>query len=212
LVEKELVMSRWSVVLALALIVAMSAAVSAQTQPKKGGGRGMGGSGLGVSLLLMDKVQKELQLSDEQKGKLLMLGMQMQQGGNRGNVEKQLMSILRPEQLQRLKEIRLQIDGPAALTTSPELAKELELTAEQLAKLKTLQGPNRDKMRESLQGTPEQRHAKMLELRKEAMDKALEVLTSEQQEKFEKMQGKKVDLELPKPGPQGGWPRQPGPR
>jgi len=184
---------------ALMFCAAMAAVQPLAAQSKPGGGRGMGDPGLGVGLLLMQQVQDDLQLSDQQKAQLLMLGMQTQ-GGNRGNMQKQLASVLKPEQMKRLKQIHLQIEGPTALA-SPELAKSLGLSAEQVSKLKSLQAKNRKKMQEELAGmkgmTQSERHAKMLEFRKAAGTEAIGLLTPPQREMFEQMQGKKIDFKMP---------------
>ena len=141
----------------------------------------------------MDQVQKELQLTEEQRTKLLMIGMQMLQTGKRGNLEKQVNAVLKSEQRQRLKEIRLQLDGVSALL-NPKIGKELNLDADQIAKLRAIQT--------SVSSAPSAKagadqYLKLLAARKEATAKALEVLTPEQRKKFEKMQGKKVEFELP---------------
>ena len=60
-------------------------------------------------------------------------------------------------------------------------------------------------MRDSMQGlTREERMAKMPEMRKEMQTKALAVLTPEQQQKFEKMQGAKIEIDFSAIRPQGG--------
>lgn len=186
-------MNRTVVVSAMLIALVASTVAGAPTKTANKVNRGAGGPGLDASLLQMDQVQKELQLTEEQRTKLLMIGMQMLQTGKRGNLEKQVNAVLKPEQRQRLKEIRLQLDGVSALL-NPKIGKELNLDADQIAKLRAIQT--------SVSSAPSAKagadqYLKLLAARKEATAKALEVLTPEQRKKFEKMQGKKVEFELP---------------
>jgi Spy/CpxP family protein refolding chaperone len=213
-VERSFAMTRWPTVFALALAGILVAVLSVQAQQNDGppggrrGGRGpgMGGPGGGLMILRLEKVQADLKLTDEQKEKLRGLGQEAR--GNRENLDKQLAEILKPEQLARLKEIRLQVDGAGALSRNPEVAKALELTDDQKEKLQALQTEAREKMRDAMQGgedlTREARMAKMTEMRKEMQTKALAVLTPEQQKKFEKMQGAKIEIDFSALRPQGG--------
>ena len=217
-------MSRSLTVCALALAGTMLIAVSVQAQqnegqrPRRGGGQGMATiPGGGIGLLRLEQVEKDLKLTDEQKEKIRGLGREMRE--NRENAEKKLADILTPEQRDRLKQIRLQVAGPIALTADAEVAKALALTEDQVSKLKAMQREAGEKMRESFQGmrdlSPEERRAKMgemrqkmQEMRKDMTTKALEVLTSEQREKFEKMQGAKIDVDIfSRPRGPGGRPR-----
>ncbi len=206
-------MTRWPMLIAVALVGIMVAAVSVQAQPDNGppGGRrgdrvgprpgGPGGPGGGFMLLRLENVQADLQLTAEQKTKLEALGQEPRGGReNRENREKQIAEILKPEQLERLKQIRIQIEPGMALHNNPEVAKALALTDEQKGKLRTLREEAREAMREAFQDgedlTPQERRAKGVEMRKEMLEKALGVLTPEQREKFEKMQGAKIELDF----------------
>ena len=192
------------------------------------GGGMMGGPGGGfLGLLRNQDVQNDLQLTTDQKDKLRdaaqgmgnmrerMQGLQdLPQEERREKMqeimkevqektEKQLAEILQPAQLQRLKEIRLQVIGAAALAL-PEVAKALDITAEQTEKLKAIQQDMQDKMREAMQGaadlSQEERREKMRTMMqqgmKDAAAKALEILTPQQKEAFEKLKGKKLDIDL----------------
>ena len=145
--------------------------------------------------VVLPKLKVDLQLTDEQRAKLLMVGMQMLQSGKRGNLEKQVSAILKPEQRQRLKEIRMQLDGVNAML-GPKVSKELNLSADQLAKLRAIQTAARPAQAEK-NASPEQRYLKVIAMRKEATTQALKILTPEQRAQFEKMQGKKVEFDLP---------------
>jgi Spy/CpxP family protein refolding chaperone len=178
-----------------------------------------------MRLLRLPQVQKELNLSDEQKEKIREA---QRQGGRSGfgpgaptttppnpaqDEQKILTEILKPEQMQRLKEINLQAQGAAALKL-PEVIKELAITDEQKEKIGELESQLNEQRRKIFQeiisgALPEERPEKMAEARRE-IDKlqkkstqdALGVLTPEQREKFDKMTGKKIDLTPP--------PRRPG--
>jgi Spy/CpxP family protein refolding chaperone len=196
-------MTRLPMVFAMAVTAAMLAALSAQAQPAPGGGGGMRGGMMMIPLtrlVQVEKVAADLKLTSDQKEKLKALPPPTRD--NRADVEKQAAEILTPEQLERVKQIRLQLQGPVALA-SPEVAKALELTDEQRGKIQTVQQEAQAKMQEARQGardmTTEQRAEmmkKMQESRKETLEKILAVLTPEQKAKFEKMQGAKIELDM----------------
>lgn len=190
-------------------------------------------------LLQNEKVQKELNLTEEQKSKIreLVKGALEEMRERAGGMEsltpeqrrerfqklreqsaeraekarKQLLEILSPGQLERLKQLRLQIQG-LAVFTDPEVASALQLTEEQKQKLRQLHQEVQKQTREVWESarnlSREEREAKrgefrekMQQIHKEAMSKALDILTPEQKEKFEKMQGEKFDFGemFPKP-------------
>lgn len=100
------------------------------------------------------------------------------------------MEVLNPEQALRLKEIRLQVLGAAALY-EPELQKDLELTEEQVGKVNEYSQGEAGRMMELMQGArdPKALQKKVKEGR-EADEAALtKILTSEQIEKFKAKQG-----------------------
>ena len=112
-------------------------------------------------------------------------------------------AILTPKQKDRLKEIRLQVAGFRAFANA-EVAKALNLTEEQREKVRKLGGKVADLTKGLRDLSPRERRAKMAELgeklktaREESLAEGMKVLTPEQREKFEKMQGKKLEL---KPG------------
>ena len=76
-------------------------------------------------------------MTDEQIEKLKSLASQL--FADPANAVKTLGQILTPQQIERLKQIKLQAAGAAALSI-PEVAKALALTEEQREKLKTLAG------------------------------------------------------------------------
>ena len=94
------------------------------------------GENAGLRLLTNNQVQKDLQLTDEQRVQILTLTMELRE--NRGRVGQRLTEILTSAQLRRLKEIRLQVEGPAALNR-PDMIKALDLSLVQCAQLRALQ-------------------------------------------------------------------------
>ncbi len=142
---------------------------------------------------------------------------------------KKVEGILLPHQMDRLKQIQLQVQG-GSVTSNPKVAEELKITEEQKEKLRKIRDELQEKMRgfgEKFRGLrdleSEAREAKIKEireeitkLRKEAEEKALAVLTGEQRAKLEKMIGKKFEFDWSqmrrgrgrRPGGEGG--RRPG--
>lgn len=160
------------------LVAAMLFALSTAGWAQPGGGRGFGAGGFGggrgggdTFLLTMPEVQKELGITDDQKGLLDdMIADLRQNAGNRPDfgsfrdlsaeerekrmeelrkqgeerakqAEDALKAILNDQQFARYNELRLQRQGVMALTRS-EVSDKLGLTAEQKAKLEELR-PNR---------------------------------------------------------------------
>jgi hypothetical protein len=103
-----------------------------------------------------------------------------------------LEQLLTPDQLQRLKEIQLQASG-LDLWTEPAVAKELDLSDEQVKQLAALRdGYNR--RQQQLDGDFQQRFAKIRELNIERDAKALDLLTSAQKEKLAALKGSPFDV------------------
>lgn len=214
-------------IVTFALLLVSSAAVA---QPP-GGGRGFGGPGgpFGegvVGLIQTGEVQREIELSAEQEAELQALrntvrdeirdemrGMfrdmrdlsdqerqvRFQEIRERfetinKSVEARLQETLLPHQFDRLKQIdlqaRLQRNGAAALTEG-ELAETLGLTESQ-----------RDQLRERAEQVQQELNDKIRQLRLDARNQMLDVLTTEQRAKLESMLGPQFDL--PEPGPPGG--------
>ncbi len=147
--------------------------------------------------LRTEGVQKELELTDQQKDKLRAIGQEYYEQtrrdwtGFRGmsagerkkkyaeirqkNVErmkeirKQVEKVLSPGQLERLKQINLRTRGAAALA-NPRVLSQLEVTESQKQRLRQI--------REQLQ-------ERIRKLQQETLEKTLGVLTSEQRKKLE---------------------------
>lgn len=133
----------------------------------------------------------------------------------------QLKEVLSASQIERVQQIALQAGGSQALTR-PDVVKALDLTKEQQEKITGINQEFAKKLNElgpggrggraggggGAGGAPadfQGMMAKRQELTKERDSQATEVLTKEQQEKYEKMKGKPFDLaQLMQFGPGGG--------
>ena len=159
------------------------------------------------TLVKLPNVQKELNLTAEQKKQIqemesgggrgpgagtatTMIGPRGGIGGggrvtDRGSSQFQLAKILKPEQLERLKQISLQMQGVSALCNSQDTIDELGLTLEQQEKLKAVFMP-----------ASKQTGKKPMtsQLAQQVRENALKVLTPEQRERFNKMQGKRMTI------------------
>ncbi len=224
-------------IIAIVLSCAMLVVISAQAQPPRGGGMmgGMGmmggQGGMGFLILLRNQdVQSEIQLTADQKDKLQDLAQAARGSFTRGQnyqdmtddecaamrkqmqerqekMQKDVEELLTPEQLQRLKEIRLQVadsqGGTLAALSIPDVTKDLAFTPDQSHKLKNLQQSIADKGRELMQGgmnmSQDERAAafeKIQQAAKDASAKAADILTPEQKATLEKLKGKKFDIDL----------------
>jgi Spy/CpxP family protein refolding chaperone len=198
------------------------------------GGPG-GGPGGGMMMILQnEKVQKDIELDADQKEKIQKLATETREAmrakmGDMSNLsqeerrtkmqemrkdmeeetaktEKKIEGILLPKQLERIKQIQLQVQGVAALA-NPDVAKALELTADQQAKVKSINEESMKAMRDMFAGggrpSAEDRD-KMTKARKETETKLMDVLTADQKEKLEKMKGENFDVTVLRGGPGGG--------
>jgi phosphate starvation-inducible protein PhoH len=136
-------------------------------------------------------------MTDEQIEKLKSLASQL--WGNPANAVKTLRQILKPQQVERLKQIKLQAAGAAALSI-PEVANALALTKEQRENFKALQEQFRDKTHGAIQGAKniKQVRAILVEMREKNLESAVQALTPQQRKKFEKMKGPKINMDLSK--------------
>lgn len=207
-------------------------------QPPGGRGFGGGMMNSPAALLMIPEVQKELKLTDEQQTELkkftdpAAMRERMQQWGPKfqeaqgdrekmqalfremqAETEKELAKALKPEQMKRLKELVLQRGGALAAARDKELAGKLKLTDEQVSKLTKIQEELDADLRELRGpgggGPPDsETQKKMAAARKEAMTKAMGVLTDEQRKSWEEMIGK--PFEFPATMGRPGGRRPPG--
>jgi hypothetical protein len=146
---------------------------------------------------------------DERRAKMQVLAKEL-----KATIHNKLGDILLPRQLERLEQISLQVQGGAALFNA-DIVKTLKITKEQQDKLKALRDEFQPNMGMSLKSMPNesreqiqtrftQAHENMLKAIKEHHDNLLDVLTQEQRDQFDKMQGAKIGLDfstLMGPGP-----------
>jgi hypothetical protein len=203
--------------LAAACLAATFLAADASAQPPGGRGRGLGmGGGMShAALLRQEAVQADLGISADLKAKITSeLPERGPGGGGGGNLtdeqrqkwmeerrariaeeDKKIAGLLSPEQLARLKQIRVQALG-AGVLMDETLAKELSITDDQISKLQSA-------MRDMRQGgggggNPGEMRAKMTA-------KAMEILSTDQKAKLEALKGPSFDVsKLQMRGPGGG--------
>jgi len=203
--KEELLMPRSQTVLVWTLTGAILTALAARAQcnqPSAAGERPAAPTvsqtvGAGFELLRFEKVRDDVGMTDAQIEKLKSLASQL--FANPANAIKTLGQILTPKQIQRLKQIKLQAAGAAALSI-PEVATALALTEEQREKLKTLQEQFRDKTHGAVTGAKnlKQVRAVLAEMREKNLEAAVQVLSPPQRKKFEKMKGPKINMDLSK--------------
>jgi len=144
-------------------------------------------------------------LSQEDREKLF---AQFRERGEkqRKAIDEKINEILLPHQVDRLKEIALQIEGTRALMRD-EVAKELKITAEQKEKMQKVQADARTKMqaeiREIFQSGDREKIREAIEtMTKQTDTDTLAVLTTAQKTQFTKMKGK--EFKLPEGALRGG--------
>jgi len=187
-----------TILFSLLLVALTATSALAQNQ----GGRRFGGRGGGVArLLFRSDVQTDLQLTADQKTKLdaLRTSMRGQRGGAGGGTpptademkarrdeqQKQVAAILTPEQVKRLGEIAIQVAGDQAVL-EPDVQKQLDLTADQKAKIKDLQDKQREanqSIRDKVQSGEIQRDASrdLMQKNNQAMSDEIHKLLTEAQ-------------------------------
>jgi Spy/CpxP family protein refolding chaperone len=194
-------------------VLTMAVLIPAMAQPPAGrpggpfGGR-LGGPMLMLGLLRSQQVQQELKLTDQQRQRLEQLGEQWREKmrglrdlppeerrqkveGMRAEVEKQLATILNEQQMKRLKQIALQVEGYAALER-PEIADQVGLTKEQRQKIRDILRQADEKRREAFQQGQGDRQAafqRMREIRQWVDGEIEKLLTAEQKKKWQELVG-----------------------
>ena len=106
----------------------------------------------------------------------------------------EVVKILTPEQITRLKQLFIQFNGATAIT-NPVIAKDLTITDDQKAKIKTVQADGAAKMRELFSNGPPEDGSKALEKLQDETKAALaKILTDDQRTKFKEMEGTKFEF------------------
>jgi hypothetical protein len=197
-------------------VAVLALAADAMAQGQGGGGRRGGFGGRGgfaanpLMLLQAEPIQKELDLSDDQKTSISKLAEENRPGGGGGGgggqmtqeerqtrrdeLTKKVNDVLLPNQQERLAEITLQLQGAQALS-DPKVADKLQLTDDQKKQLADLSTDYRQKTRDLFGGGGPPDADAMSKLRTDETDKAMAILTSDQKDQFTKMEGKKIDID-----------------
>jgi hypothetical protein len=143
----------------------------------------------------LDKVVKDSGLEEERTPKVAGLLRQISK-----ETLARLKPVLRPEQLARLKQIEFQERGLRAFH-DPDTEKAFHLTTEQKARIATIQEQCETTMRQVIRnqgnhqgrGTPVQ---KLLAIRKEMVEKAIETLTPEQKKIWSTLAGPPFEFKI----------------
>jgi Spy/CpxP family protein refolding chaperone len=182
-------------------------------QGRFGGGGGGGGFDPAQQLLRNEAVVKELEITDDQKQQITKFAEDSRESfrdlfsGDLSQEEvrakmrevtekakKKMDEILLPHQKDRLAELVIQFQGPRALTTNTAVAEKLNLSQEQKDKLGEVLGRGGfGGGRQRGEGRGNNAEGGEQLSREERNKKALDVLTAEQKDQFEKMQGKKSE-------------------
>ncbi len=192
-------------------------ATEANAQRPFGGGGMMGGAG-NIGLLTNKGVQEELKITDEQKEKVIEkskgMGAKFQETFAKlkdvpkedrpekmqkafkdiqESVNKELAEILKPEQMKRLRQIERQQNVANALMNDEDVKKQLKITEEQSAKIKSISEETNkevgDLFKQFNKENPRETQEKIASLRKEGGSKAVAVLDDEQKSKWKELVG-----------------------
>ena len=122
--------------------------------------------------------------------------------------ERAAAKIIDRDQMKRLKEIKLQVQGVRAFN-DPDIAKALDLTDEEKTKIKAIEDEGRTAMRGLFQpgGDPQAMRQKIEEFRKSQLEKVTAVLTADQKAKWKELTGEPFKGEI-QMGPPGGGRRR----
>ena len=120
-----------------------------------------------------------------------------------GKVREQLRDVVEREQMMRLYQIRMQVRPVVDSLSNRYVAGRLEVTDQQKEKLAEIAKDSQAKQSELYatmrDATDEQRSEafqKLRQIRGDADEKALGVLTAEQKKSFEEMKGEKIELQM----------------
>jgi hypothetical protein len=159
-----------------------------------------------VMLLRQKSVREELKLSESESDKIYDFNVRQWKKARSydnltpaerdrkfeeltGENEQFLKETLAPEQRKRLDQITLQVAG-LLWVTSPKVASELGLTAEQKERARALQEEARREMRDVVHAkSREGRDVKFEELRKTSRQRLMELLTDQQELRWKQMTG-----------------------
>ena len=175
-----------------------------------------------VALAQLDEVQEELKLSDDQKKQVAELNEKLNQdrrelfqSGDReqfrekwakmnADASAEFKKLLDDAQAERVQEIYIQVNGPAVLADE-SVAEELKLSDEQRQALRDVMDASRNAfMGAGLRDMDREAAAEKIdELMASHDEKLLEVLSDDQRQQFDQMQGEEIEVDLsalPRPG------------
>jgi hypothetical protein len=174
-------------------------------------------------IVYREKVLEELNVTDEQKEKLMqhLIDRIMETGpfldslkdeaapdrekkleehrkNAREKLAKQVKEVLEPDQLKRLRQLTLQVEGAFALAQD-DVRKELKITQEQMMKFMAIMQELHKKaeaaIKEAQSGAkPEELRPKIEQLRKDHAQKFEDVLTDDQKKQWKELLGPKFEL------------------
>lgn len=178
------------------------------------------GGGGGFGLMLNKGVQQEIKLTDEQKEKL---GEKMKEMMPRmfelltktkdlskeerqakfkeiqAATDKEIATILKPEQAKRLKQIVRQQSIVASLTADEEVIKAVKLSDDQKKKLAEINDEAMKDLQELSKGKgafSKENQEKIAAVRKEAKEKAMKLLTEEQMKTWKELTGEPYEVKF----------------
>jgi len=209
---------------AFGLVGLMSAPALAQGRGGFGGGFGGGGAGM---LLSNKGVQQELKVSDEQAKKLDTLAeesrskarenmeklkdatkeerqekLQAIGAESQAELHKNLAEILKPEQLKRFHQIQTQQAGAGAFSI-PRVQNALKLTDDQKSKIREINQETMQAFREARTSAGDDREAagkKLVEIRKDSLDKVKALLTDDQKKSWSELIGDPYEVKFERRG------------
>jgi Spy/CpxP family protein refolding chaperone len=162
-------------------------------------------------LIATERVTQDLKLTDEQLAKFRKIARDVTEK-NQGNMLKALKEgrekmnkaipeVLSAEQLKRLHQIRVQVNGIVPFS-QPEVQKQLKLTDKQKEEIDGIADELKQDIRKTVQAANNLKERvqalqkKVPELRREAAQKAAAVLTEEQKKTWSEMAGDKFDYDF----------------
>ncbi len=140
---------------------------------------------------------------EQRRAKVLELRAKARQ--SREEYRKKIDAVLLPEQRNRLGQISLYLRGPLAALVDEQVANALKLTDAQRKQIQAIEEATGEKVRSAWQDHRQQHspaqgdlEAKASELRDQAVEQALGVLTPEQKDSFDKMKARDVPVQRPR--------------
>ena len=153
---------------------------------------------LGTEMREQYAALREIEDRDQRRAKMTELSDQFDD-----KVREQLGDVVPREQMMRLYQIRMQVRPVVDSLSNRYVVRRLELTEEQQQKVAELSKETQAKqselfgaMRDASDEQRQEAFQKLRQVRSDADEKALAVLTAEQKEAFENMKGEKIELEM----------------